>query len=161
MSEIETTLTIERSCEGDICHSPFPSYTAKMPLTPSQKQELQAKYPGAIVEFSGARKFLSNFYRSSFELDGITYSTAEHAFQAQKSTDAAQRQRIANTKTARQSKVLGRAAQNDPARTPGWFSGGRDEAMRKVLAAKVRATACAVAASACAGAVGQRAELRV
>ena len=49
----------------------------------------------AIVDFSGAKGFLSNFYLRALTLEGVTYATAEHAFQAQKSTCPAERMRIA------------------------------------------------------------------
>ena len=38
-----------------------------------------------IEEFQGRFRFLSNFYRSVIWIDGKSYETAEHAFQAAKS----------------------------------------------------------------------------
>lgn len=39
----------------------------------------------AIEEFSGEYEFLSNFYKASVKIHGITFPTNEHAFQAFKS----------------------------------------------------------------------------
>ena len=109
-----------------------------MPLSDYAQQGLRAKFgPNAIVHFGGTHKFLSNFTKASVVLDGVVYPTSEHAFQAQKTTDAAVRARIASAKTAKEAKAIGRMAASTSA-TPGWFSGGRDEAMRRALEAKVR-----------------------
>ena len=40
-----------------------------------------------ILEFKGEYAFLSNFYPSTFILDGKIYPTVEHYFQAQKTTN--------------------------------------------------------------------------
>lgn len=107
-----------------------------MPLTQSQQQQLRAKFgDDAIVYFGGPNEFLSNFFRSPVVLDGVTYKTAEHAFQAQKAADPVARAKIVKAATPKQAKKQGRKV----VRVPGWFSGVRDEAMRKALAAKVRA----------------------
>ena len=47
------------------------------------------------MEFRGAYDFLSNFYPAEIELDGIVYSTAETAFQAQKALDMEERKAFA------------------------------------------------------------------
>ena len=99
----------------------------------------------ALVDFSGANAFLSNFYKRALSLDGVSYATAEHAFQAQKSTCPAERMRIASASTAAVAKKLGREVASGANCTPRWFSGARDEAMRKVLAAKVSARDCPAA----------------
>lgn len=41
----------------------------------------------AVREFQGEYRFLSNFYPAEVELDGVTYPTVEHAFQAAKAND--------------------------------------------------------------------------
>jgi N-glycosidase YbiA len=49
----------------------------------------------------------SNFSRHGVELDGWYWPTVEHYFQAQKFTDAAQRERIARAHAPKQAKSLG------------------------------------------------------
>lgn len=62
-----------------------------------------------ITLFIGQHAFLSNFYRSSLTgPSGIVYPTAEHAFQAAKTKDAAQRRIIACAMTPGGAKRLGR-----------------------------------------------------
>lgn len=48
-----------------------------------------------IRHFRGRYAFLSNFAPSPLEIDGITYPTAEHAFQAHQTSDPEERSRIA------------------------------------------------------------------
>lgn len=43
--------------------------------------------PNVIIEFSGEYGFLSNYARCDIELDGETYRTVEHAYQAAKTLD--------------------------------------------------------------------------
>lgn len=48
--------------------------------------------PGTPIDsFTGEHAFLSNFYPAEVEFEGQTYPTAEHAFQAAKTTDRVQR----------------------------------------------------------------------
>jgi len=47
-----------------------------------------------INSFSGPYRFLSNFYPSIIEYDGIEYPTAEHAYQAAKTYDTAIKRKI-------------------------------------------------------------------
>jgi ribA/ribD-fused uncharacterized protein len=61
-----------------------------------------------ITEFEGEFRFLSNFYPSPVMLDGIEYPTVEHAYQAAKTIDTAERDRIRNAKHAGTAKKLGR-----------------------------------------------------
>jgi ribA/ribD-fused uncharacterized protein len=62
-----------------------------------------------IDKFRGSYDFLSNFYPVDIEMpDGITYPTAEHAFQAYKTEDLAQRKHIASLSTPGKSKSAGR-----------------------------------------------------
>ena len=61
-----------------------------------------------IAIFDNEYAFLSNFYESPFEVDGITYPTAEHFFQAMKSKDVEGRKKIAAAPTPGKAKRLGR-----------------------------------------------------
>ena len=67
-----------------------------------------------IVEFDGQYDFLSNFYPSSILYEGIVYPTNEHFFQAMKTLDQAERQKIANAETPGMAKRLGRHVQLRP-----------------------------------------------
>jgi ribA/ribD-fused uncharacterized protein len=62
-----------------------------------------------IDDFSGQYEFLSNFYPSPIVIDGISYPTIEHAFQAHKSTSDEVRRRIASEDTPVQAKKAGRS----------------------------------------------------
>ena len=61
-----------------------------------------------IAIFDNEYAFLSNFYESPFEVDGITYPTVEHFFQAMKSKDVEGRKKIAAAPTPGKAKRLGR-----------------------------------------------------
>lgn len=62
-----------------------------------------------IRSFSGAHRFLSNFYPSPWvELDGLCYPTVEHAYQAAKTLDAERRYRIQQLATPGAAKRAGR-----------------------------------------------------
>ncbi len=61
-----------------------------------------------IERFAGDYAFLSNFHRSDVVLDGVTYPTLEHAFQAAKTTDPDQRQAIRQAPSPGVAKRLGR-----------------------------------------------------
>lgn len=58
--------------------------------------------------FDGKWAFLSNFYWHEIEFEGITYPTNEHFFQAMKTLDIGERQKIANCLTPGQAKRMGR-----------------------------------------------------
>ena len=60
-----------------------------------------------IRKFSGQYEFLSNFYECAFEYDGYIFKTAEHAYQAQKTIDDVDFEKVRNTETAGQAKRLG------------------------------------------------------
>jgi ribA/ribD-fused uncharacterized protein len=51
--------------------------------------------PPKITEFDGEYRFLSNFHPAPMEYERISYPTVEHAYQAAKTTDYHERQRIA------------------------------------------------------------------
>jgi ribA/ribD-fused uncharacterized protein len=70
----------------------------------------------AIDRFSGDWRFLSNFYPSPFEYDGVLYATNEHFFNAQKSLDETERRYVADAPTPAEAKRRGRRVQL----RPGW-----------------------------------------
>lgn len=61
-----------------------------------------------ISSFAGEHAFLSNFHASPMTIEGITYPTVEHAFQASKTEDREEKQKIANLATPEQAKRAGR-----------------------------------------------------
>lgn len=61
-----------------------------------------------INEFIGDYEFLSNFHPSEINVNGNTYRTVEHAFQAQKTLNKQQHDAIRDCKYPGQSKRLGR-----------------------------------------------------
>ncbi len=61
-----------------------------------------------IGRFSGQYDFLSNFYEEAFEFEGHIFKTAEHAYQAQKTIDDVDFEKVKNAKTAADAKKLGR-----------------------------------------------------
>ena len=61
-----------------------------------------------IDRFDGPYAFLSNFFFSPIEYEGITYPTVEHAFQAAKSLNPIERQAIADLPTPGAAKRAGR-----------------------------------------------------
>ena len=64
-----------------------------------------------IPYFDDEYAFLSNFYPCPVTYEGITYPTNEHAFQAAKSLDNSQREKIKNEKTPSRAKFAGRRVQ--------------------------------------------------
>src|SRR5690348_4795118 len=65
--------------------------------------------PAKIAEFQGDNRFLSNFWPAEVIYEGITYPTAEHAYQAAKTLDPEQRKKIAALKTPSEAKTAGRS----------------------------------------------------
>ncbi len=61
-----------------------------------------------IVAFIGEYRFLSNFWPAKIVLDGMTYPTVEHAFQAAKTLDIHQRRSIVNLITPGEAKRMGK-----------------------------------------------------
>ncbi|HEY7089515.1 MAG TPA: NADAR family protein, partial [Tepidisphaeraceae bacterium] len=61
-----------------------------------------------IPEFQGEYRFLSNFWPADVVYEGITYPTAEHAYQAAKTLDPEQRKKIAALPTPAEAKAAGR-----------------------------------------------------
>jgi len=60
-----------------------------------------------ITKFSGQFSFLSNFYESVLEYEGIKYPTVEHAFQAAKTRDSETRHQIAKMQSPSEAKAAG------------------------------------------------------
>lgn len=69
-----------------------------------------------IDNFSGAYQFLSNFYDSTVYLDGVLYSSVEHAYQAAKTLDPQERSQVRSASTHGLAKKLGRKVKM----RPGW-----------------------------------------
>jgi N-glycosidase YbiA len=61
-----------------------------------------------ISGFIGEYRFLSNFYGSPIEFEGIQFRTVEHAFQAAKTNRVGERFRITTLPTPAQAKKVGR-----------------------------------------------------
>jgi len=62
----------------------------------------------AITRFDGEFDFLSNFYPHDMVIDGVTYPTVEHAFQALKTDDEGERNRVRESKSPYLAKRAGR-----------------------------------------------------
>ena len=62
----------------------------------------------AITSFTGEYAFLSNFFAHPIEINGDIYPTNEHAFQALKTDDPAERQKVRLAKTPTSAKSLGK-----------------------------------------------------
>lgn len=61
-----------------------------------------------IQEFKGEYAFLSNFYHAPFILETITYPTVEHYFQAKKTTNRMDFQKVLFTNSPNAAKSIGR-----------------------------------------------------
>jgi ribA/ribD-fused uncharacterized protein len=70
-----------------------------------------------ITDFRGKHDFLSNFYPSPVTLDDVEYPTVEHAFQAAKTPDFAQRRAIRQLDSPGKAKRAGRKIK----RREDWF----------------------------------------
>lgn len=70
-----------------------------------------------ITDFRGPHDFLSNFYPSEVEYEGAEYPTVEHAFQAAKSLDFAERRAVKLLTTPGAAKRMGRKIK----RRTDWF----------------------------------------
>lgn len=84
-----------------------------------------------IANFKGQHAFLSNFHPSAIDFEGTTFPTAEHAFQAAKSLDPADRQRIAGLATPGKAKAAGKRV----SLRPNWNE-IRTEIMKQILRTK-------------------------
>lgn len=63
-----------------------------------------------ISKFDGDNKFLSNFYMFPMRFDGVAYESSEHAYQAQKTFNMEEVEKIKNAKTPGAAKRLARTA---------------------------------------------------
>jgi ribA/ribD-fused uncharacterized protein len=63
----------------------------------------------SIASFKGKYRFLSNFYDAPTWYEGVLYPTSEHAFQAAKTLDPEERERIRKLETPGKAKRAGRA----------------------------------------------------
>jgi ribA/ribD-fused uncharacterized protein len=61
-----------------------------------------------IESFAGEYRFLSNFYPSPIRVGKTLYPTVEHAFQAAKTLNPAEKQEIAEARSPARAKALGR-----------------------------------------------------
>ena len=61
-----------------------------------------------IIGFQGEYRWLSNFWHAPFMYSGVRYETVEHAYQAAKTTDPAERKAIINTAGPGGAKTRGR-----------------------------------------------------
>lgn len=97
-----------------------------------------------IAMFDGKYAFLSNFFPSPFEVDGITFPSVEHWFQAYKTTDPTEFKAIATAQTPGKSKRMGRGCQLRPdweeVKTDVMLSGLRHKFKNPELRAKLLAT---------------------
>lgn len=62
----------------------------------------------SILGFNREYRFLSNFYPATVEFDGLEYASTEHAYQAAKTTDPAERRRIRESQKCGDAKRLGK-----------------------------------------------------
>lgn len=62
----------------------------------------------AITDFSEEYRFLSNFHPAAVMYEGILYPSSEHAYQAAKTLDIAERERISKIRYAGAAKTQGR-----------------------------------------------------
>lgn len=100
--------------ENDVCHGQVIlkaiKYLDENPQyldDASKAVESTASTLKSIDSFRGANKFLSNMSDSTFKIDGITYPTVEHFYQAMKTINADERAKILAASTPAQAKSLG------------------------------------------------------
>lgn len=61
-----------------------------------------------IDSFTGKNRFLSNFYYSPIEFEGLVFDTVEHAYQASKTNNIEEKKAIQEVYTPAEAKKLGR-----------------------------------------------------
>jgi ribA/ribD-fused uncharacterized protein len=112
------------------------------PLAP-RPARVHLPAPGDVIaRFTGPWAFLSNFHRWPVRWEGVTFPSAEHAFQAGKVDDLAVREAIARVATPQGAKLRGRRLQL----RDGWDDRLRFEVMAGVLRAKFTASPVRMAA---------------
>lgn len=67
--------------------------------------------PEPITSFQGEYRWLSNFWPARVVIDGITYATTEHAYQAQKAGNLRQRVYVVEAATAGEAKKRGKTVE--------------------------------------------------
>ena len=67
-----------------------------------------------ISKFAGQYDWLSNFYPCNITYEGISYSSSEHAYQAAKTVDVSERQKIAGLNSPGAAKKAGRKVSMRP-----------------------------------------------
>lgn len=77
------------------------------------------KYRGVVDKFAGEYEFLSNFYQGAVKYKGISFNTAEHAYQCQKIPEKLWH-KINAIKTAKNAKMAVKVMLGDPARGFVW-----------------------------------------
>jgi ribA/ribD-fused uncharacterized protein len=87
----------------------------------------------AISNFTGKYEFLSNFYNHPLVIDGVEYSNAEAAFQAQSAADEGSKRKFARL-SGNKAKAYGRRIVH----RDDWDERAQDDAMRTVLIAKFK-----------------------
>ena len=87
----------------------------------------------AINNFTGKYEFLSNFYNNPLVLDGVEYSNAEAAFQAQSAADKGSKRKFARLSGIKAKAYGRRIVQRDD-----WDEQAQIDAMREVLIAKFK-----------------------
>lgn len=95
------------------------------------EDKLKALKTKPINSFRGENSFLSNMSDSPVKLGGVEYPTVEHAFQAAKTIDPAERAKILAAKTAGEAKRIGKTV----TLRKNWNQ-MREEVMEKALRAK-------------------------
>lgn len=86
-----------------------------------------------IERFTDEFAFLSNFYPSTISHEGKLWPTVEHAYAAEKTFDAEEKERIRKAETPGRAKSMGRAA----SLRPDWDS-IKVDVMRKLVKEKFR-----------------------
>ena len=85
-----------------------------------------------ILEFKGKHGFLSNFFGSPLFFEGVEYPTVEHAYQAQKAEDPAERLLIRQAESPGRAKRMGRKVAN----VRSDWEAVKEDLMRDLLMAK-------------------------
>lgn len=94
--------------------NPLVCYFTFIALGSPASQPAAVSQPARIAEFQGEYRFLSNFWPAEVHFEGIVYPSSEHAYQAAKSLDPAERKRIAALPTPSAAKKAGAALQLRP-----------------------------------------------
>ena len=94
--------------------SSLASYIALIAFGGAAGHPATTSQPARIPEFQGEYRFLSNFWPAEVRFEGLIYPSSEHAYQAAKSLDPAERKRIAALPTPSAAKKAGAALKLRP-----------------------------------------------